>query len=189
MNPSNLRTNYWEKKKQLIEKYDALSVSYDNLYGDEQKEKYDLLFNNFKRFLNANLILGDFGCGTGLLEAYFLNEQIIGVDFSRNSLKIAKGKGSKSMYILADIEFPPFRENCLDLIVMFTVIHHINDPVDLIRKLMLLIRKAMVISVLKKTETAELLQTLIKSFPEAKVLNSQKSRDVIIVIEKTRVVR
>ena len=103
--------------------------------------------------------------------------------------KIAKGKGSKSMYILADIEFPPFRENCLDLIVMFTVIHHINDPVDLIRKLMLLIRKAMVISVLKKTETAELLQTLIKSFPEAKVLNSQKSRDVIIVIEKTRVIQ
>jgi len=189
MKPRNSRTNYWEKKKQLIEKYDILSSSYDDLYKGEQREKYNLLFNNFRHFLNANLILGDFGCGTGLLESYLQNEQVVGIDFSKKSLEIAKRKGKKPMYILADIEFPPFRKNCLDLIVMFTVIHHIRDPVDLIRKLSLLIRKAIIVSVLKKTENVKLLQTLIKSFPQAKVLNSQKSRDVIIVIEKTRVIQ
>ncbi len=93
------------------------------------------------------------------------------------------------MYILADIEFPPFRKNCLDLIIMFTVIHHVRDPINLIRNLSPIIRKAIIVSVLKKTETVKLLQTLTKLFPQAKILNSQKSKDVIIVIEKTRVIQ
>lgn len=114
---------------------------------DEIAEKYD--FNNniislglHKKIkektiqtieMNINSIVLDLCCGTGDI-SYFLSkkkevEKVIGVDFSKNMLKIAneKNKNDKIDYIFADCTKLPFSDNSFDAITMCFGLRNIEN--------------------------------------------------------------
>lgn len=127
----------FELKKEVMRKYDITSKGYDELYGDEQLDKYCLAFKNIN---NVGKTVLDAGCGTGLLYSFinsrkqqFKNmEMYIGIDISYGMLKKAKLKIDKGTIlaelIRADADFLPFRSKVFDSVLAFTLLQNMPNP-------------------------------------------------------------
>jgi len=76
----------------------------------------------------------DIGCGTGnvlkFAERYF--ERAVGVDVSIGLLKIAKDRGSE--VIQADAAFLPFIPRVFSAASVFSVLHHLYDPLPILEE-------------------------------------------------------
>ena len=172
------------RKKKLIDGYNKTAESYDELYFNEQMEKYKFALKALDFSLKGRRI-GDFGCGTGLfLKAINPEVELVGVDFSLKSLQLAREKGYRHV-VLADIEKPPFRKHVFDAIFLFTVIHHLYSPIGTTERLVHLSKRILVLSVLKKDETEILVRNLLNKFRKAQISNSSKVKDVIFIIRRS----
>ena len=64
----------------------------------------------------------DICCGTGdftqLVQKFYPRARIIGVDFSRNMLNLAKIKNPKGVFLQADCTDLPFKENDFDFVTV-----------------------------------------------------------------------
>ena len=122
--------NSWLHKAKVIEYYNNISSSYDELYGEEQKNKYNKVFNVIKNhYMNKVL---DYGCGTGLLLEYLCYnaniQLLVGIDISNGMLSKAKEKLSyKVDLILCDGEYLPLRNNSFDTTFMITVFQNLYN--------------------------------------------------------------
>lgn len=71
------------------------------------------------------------GCGTGE-ESIMLREfgatEIIGIDLSEESIKLAKQSYSNCEFIVADMHTLPFEDNTFDFVYSSLAIHYSNDP-------------------------------------------------------------
>ena len=110
--------------------YDLLSDCYDELYGEEQREKYRRVLSLCSSSLG---IILDAGCGTGLFLDYLRGDKghsyilYVGIDTSAGMLRIARRrKDSTSDFIQADIHHLPFRDNTFNTTLSITVIHHLK---------------------------------------------------------------
>ena len=110
--------------------YDMLSRCYDELYGEEQRDKYRAVVNLIG--CGSSDVLLDAGCGTSLLLDYLRNvgfryKLYVGLDKSIGMLKVAKSRlDSLSNLIQADIHRLPIRDKACDVTLSVTVIHHLN---------------------------------------------------------------
>ena len=89
----------------------------------ESKHHYNQLkiaFDLLKKF-DGNRIL-DLGCGNGILEQYFTNHQVIGVDISEAAINEAMQNAPWAKYILADIRNLPLEDKCVDNVAMIGVL-------------------------------------------------------------------
>jgi ubiquinone/menaquinone biosynthesis C-methylase UbiE len=117
--PSALYQHDLEKdERQVAEWYNTLSNSYDELYGQEQSQKYEIVFE----FLGNRhfRILVDIGCGTGtfLDRAHVISDHSIGIDLSPKMLKIAKNKRTPNAdYVLASSSSLPLKTDSSDCTV------------------------------------------------------------------------
>ena len=102
-----------EELKTAREEYDVLHR--DAGFGDE-KEAYEVLAH----LLKGNRAL-DIGCGSGFIEE--MDKNIVGLDFSFEALKIARGKGAARL-VQSSAEMLPFKENAFDVSVSFGVLEH-----------------------------------------------------------------
>jgi ubiquinone/menaquinone biosynthesis C-methylase UbiE len=105
-------------ERQVIEWYNTLSSSYDELYGKEQSHKHQtvLEFLGSRRFQ----VLIDIGCGTGtfLKQAQEIYDYAIGIDLSRKMLQIAKRRKTPNTdYVLASSSSLPIRNASSDCTV------------------------------------------------------------------------
>jgi SAM-dependent methyltransferase len=64
----------------------------------------------------------DLGCGNGILEQYFVDHQVIGVDISEAAINKAKQNAPWANYILADIRNLPLEDKCVDKVAMLGVL-------------------------------------------------------------------
>ncbi len=118
----------------VIEWYDSLSSSYDELYGSEQRDKYSKILGKVK--LRKESILADLGCGTSELIMYKdvsqLTKYYVGIDISLKLLEFASKKiadlGVLTDLIAGDVFALPFRESAFDTAVSISVIR-CGDPV------------------------------------------------------------
>jgi ubiquinone/menaquinone biosynthesis C-methylase UbiE len=108
------------------------------------EEKNIQLFNPFaqknlhKRLNEAdqtckkNKICCDLACGAGnLIEKQMLNfEQVIGLDISKEMIKVCKAKGlaNGAYLVVGDAENLPFRDNAFDIVTMHAALHHLPSP-------------------------------------------------------------
>ena len=67
----------------------------------------------------------DVGCGTGRYASRFSKGDYVGIDSSRNMLKVAKRK-VKGKFVLGDITDMPFPDKSFDKVVCCLVISHFN---------------------------------------------------------------
>ena len=75
---------------------------------------------------NGNIIL-DIGCGDGLLEQYFTDRKIIGLDISLAALYKAKKKAPWSNYIQANLRSLPIKDGCIDTVAMIAVLGGVSQ--------------------------------------------------------------
>ncbi len=167
-------------------RYNATAEGYDELYAEEQAEKYMAALSRIKpkgRVLDA-------GCGTGLLAEYIeaaglssnLNLYVC-LELSPRMLEQAArrlGRLRSTIYeaVEADLEYLPFRDNAFDTSYSFTVIDLLNDPWRGIRELSRVTRGEAVFSLLKKA------QLLKKTLPAERYL-AETNKDLILVLKRS----
>jgi len=105
-------------ERQVAEWYNTLSNSYDELYGKEQSQKYEIVLE----FLGNRhfRVLIDIGCGTGtfLEKAHEIYDYAIGIDLSTKMLQIARGRKTRNIdYVLASSSSLPLKDNSADCTV------------------------------------------------------------------------
>ncbi len=81
-------------------------------YYDFLKDKINQIIDTY----NANNIL-DLACGEGYYTSSYNIKDKVGIDLSKQGLKIASKKDNSTMYILKNIFDVPLEDNSLDLII------------------------------------------------------------------------
>jgi ubiquinone/menaquinone biosynthesis C-methylase UbiE len=159
--------NKWSQKRKVIRGYDAMVLSYDALYGEEQLAKYGRVLENYV-IISGNVIL-DVGCGTGLLFNRVASdaETVVGVDASGGLLLVARERAKEfgNVYLVrADADHLPFRYRCFSLIFAFTVLQNMPKPMDTLESISKTAMDAAVIVVtgLKKYFTEEAFMNLLR---------------------------
>jgi ubiquinone/menaquinone biosynthesis C-methylase UbiE len=124
----------------------------------ELKETFDTIAPHFditrykpwpesKRFISTlpiGSIVLDLGCGNGRNSIYLAKEgmKVMGMDFSRGLLKIAKNKvewkdvGDKVDFTEGDIGSLPLKDNSVDAVLYIATLHHLPTPQERLGSLM-----------------------------------------------------
>jgi len=129
----------WAIKREIQAKYNMLSRSYNKVYGDEQRQKYQEVFSNLRK--RPRLVCVDIGCGTGIgIEGDYriFRDTWVGIDLSRGMLEKARRRihsEERRHLVLADSDFSPLRSKCADLAVCVTLVSGIPDPRRTLREL------------------------------------------------------
>ncbi|MEO8232661.1 MAG: class I SAM-dependent methyltransferase [Ignavibacteriota bacterium] len=115
--------------------YAQIAATYNNRYktnylaGIENEIKKIVSSNNYNVILEA-------GCGTGRWINLFenSNQNIFGLDFSLEMVKIPKTEKSQLNFVNADAINIPFKDNFYDLIFCVNAIHHFSDKLKFIQE-------------------------------------------------------
>ncbi len=127
----------------IVDKYNVTYKSYDELYREEQYDKYNYIFNKAGIFPKGRII--DVGCGTGLLIEYLKSigydqyNQYICLEPSINMLKTAMNKSFKDpriIYVNSFCEDIIFPKNTIDQAYLFTVWDNLEDPVKCLNNIL-----------------------------------------------------
>ena len=105
--------------------YDELSEGYEELYGDEQREKYELLKDWIGTLKGLTL---DVGSGTGIINEFF--KPFVLTDSSFNMLRKASGKR-----IVCDARYLSFKDKSFNNVTCFTVLQDILNKRRVINEL------------------------------------------------------
>lgn len=148
--------------------YSTIASSYNELYGEEQKDKFELL----SKYVKLRPLVLDIGCGTGVVD---FGVKTVGIDPSIGLLK--KHPGLK---VCARAEALPFKDNVFSSIVSLTVLHHtdINKAIEEIKR----VSKADAVyafTVLKKARNAKLIVSRLRS--SFNLLEIDEKKDIILV--------
>jgi tRNA (uracil-5-)-methyltransferase TRM9 len=115
-----------KKPEAIANWYDALSTSYDELYGDEQSKKHRRIIETLKDRAYERFV--DVGCGTGkLLEIVSsLTRLAIGIDISRQMLVKARQRinDRSAQFVRAEASHLPLRDRVADGVVSVSVSEH-----------------------------------------------------------------
>jgi len=119
----------WDKKRDVMYRYDSTAHIYDMRYAEEQTTKIKTALESID--LNKQDFVLDVGCGTGLLFDYVSShvETIVGLDISREILLHAKkraGKFPNVHLVLADADKIPLKGDISDHVFALTLIQ--NTP-------------------------------------------------------------
>lgn len=147
--------------------YDVPAEGYDELYGEEQVEKYAAAFRELAKQAEEIQVVLDVGCATGLLARFLelrgFNGIYLGVDLAADRLKIAKGRSHRVAVVQADAHALPIRSGAADLAACFTTIH-LLDLRRALAELARASRKIAIITLLKKR--LDLKQEILKLLKE-----------------------
>lgn len=134
------------QKKDVQNFYNKIAGSYDELYSEEQRKKFELASSLVSFKFNGKIL--DAGCGTGLFEVFLGKESeehlIFGIDISRGVLDEAKKKfsGKPNIFLICgDVDCLPFPEKLFDSCVLFTVLHNLPNPEKTLNEIRRVIRK------------------------------------------------
>jgi ubiquinone/menaquinone biosynthesis C-methylase UbiE len=153
----------WRRKQELLEKYNITSQNYDELYGQEQREKYKVASRALKKLLGRHrhpILLCDVGCGTLLYYEYIKTTEYssrikwyIGIDLSNGMLlQGLKRRDALVDIVQADAEYLPLRDKSCTLLTSFTVIDLLPNPSSFLNECKRVTKLACIVSSLKKAQ-------------------------------------
>lgn len=120
--------------------YKQIALTYDvsrPLSDQNLRLWMDLVSKNIRYSNKVDFL--DLGCGTGRFSipiAKMLSYSVIGGDISKDMLCKAREKDGKSQveWILQDAASLPYNEESLDAVFMSHLLHHVDDPFQVIRE-------------------------------------------------------
>lgn len=159
--------NEWDKKRDIMLRYDSSARTYDRQYAEEQATKIEAALNTIS--IKKNSLVLDVGCGTGLLFSYVAGkaEATVGLDISQKILLQAEKRAKflpNTHLIFADADKMPLKENSFDYVFAFTLIQNMPNPVKTLNETKRVAKKDAVIVVtgLKKTFTIKSFEDLLR---------------------------
>ena len=154
--------------------YNQVSKGYDELYGEEQQKKLNII-KDYLKIKNDDLLL-DVGCGTGISSRF--DCRVIGVDPSIGLLK-----QNRKFKINSKAENLPFKDNAFNFVVSITAIHNFSNIEKSLEEINRVGRNEFVFSVLKKSGKFNEIRNLIKTkFKISKV--AEEGKDAIFYCKK-----
>ncbi len=164
--------------------YDAIAKSYNELYGEEQLNKWKIIEQklDFSKFSTAL----DVGCGTGLITIRLADkvDHVVGLDKSVEMLKIAEPRRNV-VYITADALAIPFEDSSFDLVISVTVMQDVGKENwdNFIKEIKRVTRKEAVVSVLKRNKSLEELKQIFQKYFEI-IEVVEEEKDYIFFLRK-----
>jgi len=164
----------WGFKRQTMRHYDKIANIYDRQYSDEQTSKMKAALQILEQ-KPSGLVL-DVGCGTGLLFKHLEKQAklLVGVDFSRRILEIAKEKSKRNNnveLVQADADHLPFNKQVFDVAFAVTLIQNMPNPSRTLKEIREITKNCgyLVVTALKKKYSKKLFtETLQKAGLEIK---------------------
>ncbi len=157
--------------------YKLISKGYDELYGEEQRVKHDIIKANLN--IKRDDLLLDVGCGTG----YPFDCEVVGIDPSMDLLQqknanknsiIINNEGAINK-IQAAAENIPFKSNIFDKVISVTSIHNFSNIKQGIKEIKRVGKKDFAFSILKKTKHFDSIENEIKSnFSIKKIIDAKQ---------------
>ena len=157
----------WNKKRDVMQRYDLTAHIYDMRYADEQTAKIEAAVKSIN--VEKHSLVLDAGCGTGLLFNYVANkaETLVGLDTSRKILFQAKKRAKRSpnaQLICADAENMPLKEGVFDYVFAVTLIQNTPNPVKALNEIKRVAKReaSIVVTGLNKKFTLEAFEELLR---------------------------
>jgi len=146
--------------------YDVPAEGYRELYGEEQLEKYDLIFRTPMIDLGGVELVLDVGCGIGLLREYLrelgFDGLYVGLDILEDRIVEArKNRDHGSDLVLADAHHLPFRDRVFDLTALITVAHLLRIESSL-KELERVSRRILIVTILKGLKSSAKLSKIVR---------------------------
>lgn len=109
--------------------YDSFMSSGDFKYFIERRKE---ILRSLRLGKKDSIIL-DLGCGTGIYrDAFEAPHNIIGMDYSLSALQSYSNKYRDSALVNADANFIPLKDGTVDIAVIFGLVHHLYDRIDIL---------------------------------------------------------
>jgi len=145
--------------------YDEIADGYNELHGDEQRKKLELVKNHLKLKPTDKIL--DIGCGTGLSSDF--EQFTVGIDPSFGLLK-----QNEKPSVQGVAESLPFKDRSFDAVVCLTAVHHF-DADRAFSEMKRVGRTHVAVSVLKKANNSEALGKQVRSyFPAVRCIDADK---------------
>ncbi|MDP3918795.1 MAG: class I SAM-dependent methyltransferase [Nanoarchaeota archaeon] len=145
--------------------YEELAKGYDELYGQEQLDKLELV----KPYLQGRIL--DLGAGTGIVAKQIPN--VTSLEPCKEMLDQAP-----EPKVLASAESIPFKEGDFDTIVSLTALHHC-DIDKVIKEIQRLNPKHLALTILKKSSKCQEIVNKLQENFKMKIIEEKK--DIILV--------
>ena len=140
-----------ERTRKMYDKTPYSLREAHSILHNPEAESYTMIFSSLPQMLKGNVVL-DAGCGGGALIAkmLYLGADAVGLDLSLSSLKtvskMLKEHGwPKPLFVNADIENLPFRDEAFDVVTCWGVLHHTDYPEKGLRELAKTLKKGSVL--------------------------------------------
>ncbi|MBS3149729.1 class I SAM-dependent methyltransferase [Candidatus Woesearchaeota archaeon] len=149
--------------------YSSIADGYNELYGDEQLNKVEIIIKELK-IKNEKVL--DIGCGTAFYS--YLFKDYTGIDISKGLLKKANNN-----VIFGKAEKLQFNDKSFDVVICVTAIHNFDDPEKAILEMKRVSKGKIVITLLKRAKNFKFLKELIEK--NLKVYNFEEDKDIIFI--------
>ena len=162
--------------------YDSIAKGYEELHGEEQLRKLNVIKNYFSPKEHNKLL--DVGCGSGISTRFFSCKRT-GIDPSEELIKIAREKDPFGKYFVGFAENLPFKDNFFDYVISLTAIQNFKDITKGLSEIYRVGKKYSVLSFLKKINSQKrnlIEQEIKKLFKITKMVEQEK--DIIFICEK-----
>ena len=156
----------WDKKRNIMHRYDVTARIYDMRYAEEQTVKIKAALKHMK--VKACMAL-DAGCGTGILFSYVADKarMTVGLDVSKKTLLKAKEKArdhTNVHLVCADVDNMPVKDGVFDRVFAITLIQNTPNPAETLNQIRRVAadNALIVVTGLKKIFTRSVFQQLLK---------------------------
>jgi len=126
--------------------FDSYAKTWNNFSFVQENAKNFVKYINEKINLKKDMVIMDFGCGTGILGLKLINKvkKVVFLDSSKGMIKqVQKGilETKATNYELIEGDIDKYKGDKLDLILVANVFHHIEDIYKIINKFSKILKK------------------------------------------------
>ena len=168
--------------------YNSIAKGYDELHGEEQLKKLELIGREIKTDIKLQDIIKptykllDVGCGSGISTAFFKVKEKLGIDPSSELIKIAIKNYPTVKFAVQSAENLLFKDKTFDIVISLTAIQNFEDMQKGLKEIKRVGKAKYILTFLKKSPKHELIDSLIKK--EFNIVKKiEESKDIIYFCE------